>query len=173
MVERFHCQLKASLATRLKGPGWMAQLPWVMFGIRAAHKNDVGALPAEMVYGTQLHLPGQFQGPTRTGTVAVTFLDDLRRAMTELHPTPTVHHRPNTPPQPHIPAGLQDCRMVFIQKDGQIPPLSFKYEGLYEVVERVAKFFKVRIGSKTNTVSIDRLKPVTLEENTGPAQVPR
>ena len=64
MVERFHRQLKASLSARLTGPNWVSQLPWVLLGVRAAHKEDVGASPAELVYGTELHLPGQFRNTT-------------------------------------------------------------------------------------------------------------
>ena len=57
LLERFHRQLKASLSAHLSGHNWMDQLPWVMLRIRAAHKDDLGASPVEMVYRTPLVLP--------------------------------------------------------------------------------------------------------------------
>ena len=40
LVERFHRHLKLSLNARLKGPNWVYELPWVLFGIRTAPKED-------------------------------------------------------------------------------------------------------------------------------------
>ena len=39
--------------------GWMGRLPHVLLGIRTAQKEDTGFSPAEVVYGTNLVLPGQ------------------------------------------------------------------------------------------------------------------
>ena len=39
--------------------GWMGRLPHVLLGIRTAQKEDTGFSPAEIVYGTDLVLPGQ------------------------------------------------------------------------------------------------------------------
>ena len=38
---------------------WMGRLPHVLLGIRTAQKEDTGFSPAEIVYGTDLVLPGQ------------------------------------------------------------------------------------------------------------------
>ncbi len=54
MVERFHCQLKASLRARLINQQWMIRLPWVLLGVRAASKEECGLSSAEMVYGVPL-----------------------------------------------------------------------------------------------------------------------
>ena len=86
MVERFHRQLQASLTACLTGPSWSQQVPWVLLGIRAVHKADMGASPAEMVYGTKLHLPGQLQLPAEAQGAVGPFLEDLRKAMAELRP---------------------------------------------------------------------------------------
>ena len=173
MVERFHRQLKASLAARLTGPNWATQLPWVLLGIRAAHKDDLDALPAEMVYGTELHLQGQFWAPAEGNPAAGPFLDDLKRAMAELRPTPTAPHQPAEPRPTRIPEDLRTCPMVFVRQDGHRAPLSARYDGPYQVLARRDKFFRLQLGDREDTMAIDRLKPSTLEQDTPPAQPPR
>ena len=175
MVERFHRQLKASLTARLTGPNWATQLPWVLLGIRAAHKDDLDALPAEMVYGTELHLPGQFWAPAEGNPAAGPFLEDLRRAMTGLRPTPTAHHQPTHPRPTNIPEDLRTCPMVFICRDGHRVPLSHSgtHDGPYRVLARENKYFRIQLGDREDTVAIDQLKPATLDQDTPPAQPPR
>ncbi|GFR97974.1 Pol polyprotein [Elysia marginata] len=41
LVERFHRTLKAALKTRLKGPNWADELPWVLLGLRTVPKEDL------------------------------------------------------------------------------------------------------------------------------------
>jgi hypothetical protein len=59
MVECFHCQLKEALRSRECGINWAAHLPWVLMGLRATPKDDSGISSVELVYGQELHLPGQ------------------------------------------------------------------------------------------------------------------
>ena len=169
MVERFHRQLKASLTARLTGPNWTTQLPLVLLGIPAAHKDDLDASPAEMVYGIELQLPGQFRAPAEGNPAAGPFLEDLRRAMTRLQPTPTAHHQPTDPRPTNIPEDLRACPMVFIHRDGHRAPLSHRYDGPYRVLVRENKYFRIQLGDREDTVAIDRLKPATLEQDTPPA----
>ena len=42
MVQHFHRQLKAALRARCSGEAWMEQLPWVLLGLHAALKDEVG-----------------------------------------------------------------------------------------------------------------------------------
>jgi hypothetical protein len=58
MVERTHCQLKDALRAQLEGPRWPEHLPWVLFGLRAAPKEDSDLSSAELVLGMLLTLPG-------------------------------------------------------------------------------------------------------------------
>ena len=59
-VERMHRCLKNSLRARLLGrANWLAELPWVMLGLRAAAKLDTGVSPSMLVTGQQPALPGQ------------------------------------------------------------------------------------------------------------------
>ena len=66
LVERFHRHLKSSLKSRLKGPNWVDELPWILLGFRTAPKEDLHCSMAELVYGTPLTLPGEFITPSQT-----------------------------------------------------------------------------------------------------------
>ena len=54
MVERFHRDMKAALRSRLNGPNWVDELPWVLHGLRTAPNEDLHTSAAEMVRGTPL-----------------------------------------------------------------------------------------------------------------------
>ena len=71
---------------------------------------------------------------------------------------PPPHHV--TPPSARVPTALASAEYVFVREDASILPLSQLYHGLYEVLSHQDKFFSLEIGSKQDTVSIDRLKPV-------------
>ena len=49
--------------------------------------------------------------------------------------------------------------IVFVREDASIPFLAPLYRGVYLVLERKSKFFRLQIGSKSDVVSVDRLKP--------------
>ena len=66
MVERFHRQLKAALKAQPNPDAWRDTLPLILLGICTALKEDISATTAEMVYGTTLHLPGEFVNPSPT-----------------------------------------------------------------------------------------------------------
>ncbi|XP_058800315.1 uncharacterized protein LOC131669457 [Phymastichus coffea] len=59
MVERFHRTLKAALMCHAQ-TSWPESLPLVILGLRNCYKEDLQASPAEMVYGTSLHILGEF-----------------------------------------------------------------------------------------------------------------
>ena len=59
-IERMHRCLKNSLWSRLLGKSnWMAELPWVMLGLRATSNLDTGVSPSILATGQQPTLPGQ------------------------------------------------------------------------------------------------------------------
>ena len=62
---------------------------------------------------------------------------------------------------------------MFIREDSSKPPLSPLYRGPYKVLSRTPKYFVVQIGSKHDTVSVDRLKPVISETPVVPQLPPR
>jgi hypothetical protein len=65
MIERFNRQLKNALKAHECGAAWNEHVPWVMFGLRAALKEDCGESAAEAVFGEKLMLPNQYQGESR------------------------------------------------------------------------------------------------------------
>jgi hypothetical protein len=48
---------------------------------------------------------------------------------------------------------------VYVRCGGALPPLAPLYVGPYEVLERADKHFRLAVGGREETVSIDRLKP--------------
>ena len=46
-----------------------------------------------------------------------------------------------------------------MRRGGALPPLAPLYVGPYEVLERADKYFRLAVGGREETVSLDRLKP--------------
>jgi len=57
------------------------------------------------------------------------------------------------------PAALLQASHVYVRRGGTLPPLAPLYVGPYEVLERTDKYFRLAVGGREETVSIDRLKP--------------
>ena len=66
LVERFHRRLKESLIALCRDK-WFWRLPCSLLAIRTALKTDLGASPADLVYGKGLALPGESKRPPRSG----------------------------------------------------------------------------------------------------------
>ena len=92
MVERFHRDMKAALRSRLNGPNWVDELPWVLLGLRKAPKEDIHTSAAEMVYGTPLTVPGDCVGPSDDPVAAAELFRNLRDEVLKLRPTPVLQH---------------------------------------------------------------------------------
>ena len=54
---------------------------------------------------------------------------------------------------------LMEASHVYIRRRGAITALAPLYTSQYKVLARQAKFFKLEIGGRQETVSVDRLKP--------------
>jgi len=72
-----HRQLKAALKVKLTGQHWVNELLLVMLGVHTAWREDYECSPAELVYGTTLHLPGEFFEAPRTPVLDQGYLHDL------------------------------------------------------------------------------------------------
>lgn len=155
LVERMHRQLKASLMARLKDANWMNELPMVMLGIRTAWREDAGCSPAELVYGTTLHIPGEFFVSPRTSTLAPGFLGNLQETMRQIQPQLPKYH---TTPTTYLPADLGHTGYVYVRVDSHRKPLQRPYSGPYKVIKTGEKCFDVEIKGKKETVTVDRLK---------------
>jgi hypothetical protein len=154
LVERFHRRLKDSLRARAASADWFAHLPWVMLGLRTQWRADADFTPAEAVFGSQPVLPGQYLGGDES--TSPSFLADFQGVLAARRPLPTAHHVPPGPPT--LPEELLLSRFVLVRHDGVQPPLSPLYDGPYLVLERSLHFFKIQLGTRTDTVSTHRLK---------------
>jgi hypothetical protein len=57
------------------------------------------------------------------------------------------------------PPALLSAAFVYIRKGSTVPPLSPLYSGPYRVLASGPKVFRLQVGEREETVSIDRLKP--------------
>jgi hypothetical protein len=155
MVERVHQQIKNALRSRECGPNWSAHLHWVLLGLRAAPKESSAISSAELVYGSPLVLPGQFHAK-QTDLIME---DDVPQPAVR-DPPPT---RPLAPAQAtaKIPESIQRASHVFVRRGASGTPLTPLYSGPYKVLRRGLKSVDIEVGGRTETVSVDRLKPHT------------
>ena len=164
LVERFHRRLKESIiALGADNPeDWFWKLPMVMLSIRTTLKPDVGASPADLVYGEGLAVPGEAL-PANPATDAqllcqrAAALADMRLEVARLQPVQTSAHRR---PLVHLPEDLETCSHVFVRRGGIKSTLASPYIGPYRVVSRNSVNFIVAIAGRQNeTVAICRVKP--------------
>lgn len=157
-IERFHRTLKQSIKAHAKSD-WIAVLPPVLLGLRCAMRdNKISA--AYLVYGTSLRIPGEFfTSNTNTPPDEDTFILQLKRKFEHIRPVEVTHKSTqNTFVSPELPKASH----VFIRFDAVKKPLQMPYDGPFEVLQRMDKFYKVDVRGKPTTISIDRLKPAFL-----------
>ena len=164
MVERFHRRLKESLiALGNEDPeDWYWRLPCSMLAIRTTLKPDLGASPADLVYGEGLAVPGELlQGSPAVESQLVrqreAALADMRIHVSRLQPVQTSAHRR---PVIQLPEELQTCTHVFVRRPGYPTSLAAPYTGPYKVLERSELNFKLAMpGRAHEVIHISRLKP--------------
>ena len=165
LVERMHRRLKEALIAlgAESSDQWFWRLPCVLLAIRTTMKPDVGASPADLVFGEGLAVPGETL-PSNPGTDPQlarqrnAALADARLAVARLQPTQTSAHRV---PLIHLPQELSTCTHVFVRRGGIQPSLSAPYVGPYRVISRNSVNFKLAIpGRAHEVVAICRVKPV-------------
>ena len=160
LVERFHRHLKSALRARLSGPNWTQELPWVLLGLRTAPKEDLGCSSAELVYGAPLTVPGDFTPNTKENSDYQNQLQRLREQVRSLAPVPTSRHGTV---HGSVPSDLQLAKFIFIRRDAHRGPFQRPYEGPFKVIQPGSKTFLIDIGGRTETISVDRLKPAHLD----------
>nr|VZI36318.1 unnamed protein product [Spirometra erinaceieuropaei] len=109
---------------------------------------DIGCTAADLVYGTSLRLPGDY-------------VEQLRSVMRNLRATP----RRASPANSFIPPGLDKCDFVLVRHDAVRRPLQPPYDGPYKVLRRSDKDVVIDRNGKTDTVSIDRVKPASIDDS--------
>ena len=157
MVERFHRQLKTSIRASGDSTHWSDRLPIILLGLRTTKKEDHDFSPSELVYGQDIRLPSEMIIPTSDSDISDpgNMVDKLRLHFKDIKPQET---RPSTS-KSFIPKGLTDCDKVFVRVDKVKPSLGSPYEGPYDVIRRLRKYYIVNVNGKHQSVSIDRLKP--------------
>ena len=148
MVERLHRQMKEALRARNAATAWIDHLPWVMLGIRATPKDDSGVSAAQAALGHQLSVPGQLPPP----------LDFAAAAGSSNKAAIPVSWRSYAQAVAGGSSPLDAADFVYVRRGGAHPPLADSYSGPFQVLERGSKFFRLRMGTREDTVSRDRLK---------------
>jgi RNase H-like domain found in reverse transcriptase/Reverse transcriptase (RNA-dependent DNA polymerase)/Integrase zinc binding domain/Integrase core domain len=166
IIERVHRRLKASLTARCASPDWVAHLPWFLLSFRSTPHEISNLSPAEAVFGTPLVLPAQF--PAAPEDNSNNFLTKISHTLSGSLSTP-----PPTKNTPDIPLPLLKTPYVLIRTPPNKTPLSPAYSGPYLVLRRSPHSFLLQIGSKTDSISIHRLKPASMPPNSSPALPPK
>ncbi|GFY66646.1 gag-Pol polyprotein [Trichonephila inaurata madagascariensis] len=168
MVERLHRTLKQAI--RCHDTKWTESLPVVLLGLRACIKEDLNASCAEMVFRKTIVLPGEFFEPSsQTPTDPSEFLLRQRETFRTLKPTPASCHSSTSC---FVHTAFKTCSHVFVRVEGLKPSLTATYQGPFEVLSRTDKHFTIKINDRTSTISIDRLKPAFLLNDTDSTKEP-
>jgi transposase InsO family protein len=155
MVERLHRTMKAALMCH-GDESWSDNLPAVLLGLRCHFKEDLGATPAELVYGEPIRVPGEFLSPTTPCTNTPEFLHQLRQQISKLQPAAPSRHSAQ---KVFVFKELASASHVFLRTDSLRAALQPPYTGPHEVLSRTDKTFKLLVNRKAVVVSADRLKP--------------
>jgi cleavage and polyadenylation specificity factor subunit 1 len=155
VVERLHRTLKAAIMCHADEK-WTEALPLVLLRIRTAYKEDLQSSTAELIYGEPLRVPGELLVPAALKVKTSVFIQQLRRHMDQLRPTPAACH---ASPATLVHKDLWDSTHVFLWQDAIRCALEPLYSGLHKVVARMDKTLKFVVCGRQVTVSADRVKP--------------
>jgi transposase InsO family protein len=148
-IERAHRTLKAIL--RARGNNWQTELPLALLAMHVA-PDDQGLSPFTRLTGEQPMIPKLLTTDSDPATIRLTVDELLAKAKAT--------ERPHRPARIHVPHDLNVSNKVWVRVDRVRNPLEAPYSGPYDVVSRNPKHFVIRYNSgRTDTVSIDRLKP--------------
>lgn len=160
MVERWHRSLKSAIKCH-ETQNWAEVLPMILLGLRASYKEDIQASAAELVFGTNLKLPGEyftFEDPIGCPQM---FAEKLRERMRQVRGSATAHHIKT---KTFIHKDLENATHVFIRVDRPRGPLERPYEGPFRIIERISDFlYRVDYKGQPEEINTDRLKPAFME----------
>lgn len=159
LIERLHRTIKTAIKCH-NSKNWVDLLPTILLAHRSALKEDIGATPAEMIYGSSLRLPGELFENSKFVPQHET-IQKLKTIMNNLQPTSTSNHSSRRPV--FVQKDLQVCKYVFLRNDAVKPPLTPPYEGPYLIVKKKTSTFIIQIKGKDSEVSIARLKAAFVE----------
>ena len=146
-----------------------------MLAIRSTLKPDLGASPADLVFGEQLAVPGESlpSDPAPEDQLSrqrAAALADIRVEVSRLRPVATSANRQH---MVHLPQELETCTHVFVRRGGVQPSMSSPYVGPFRVISRDSHNFKIAVPGRPNeTISIARVKPCFSDMNDAEAEIP-
>ena len=154
-IERFHRTLKEAIMAT-SPDDWYTALPLVLLSLRNTFKEDLGASPANLVYGTDLTAPYDLIAkPDMPAELPLDFAQKLKKVL-DMKSKPTKPHNTDTS---EIPTKLMKANYVFMAK-GQFATKGTKHTGPHKVVKRGLRTFDIiNERGKTVTVSVDHIKP--------------
>jgi hypothetical protein len=126
----------------------------VLLGLRAAPKEEANVSSGEVMFGEPLVLPAQAQQPPTCTSAAPAIPSTVRTWAEVASSRPKFQH-------------------VYVRCGPASGPLAAKYNGPYRVLEQREKIIKLQIGTRTDWVSMDRVKPHTGNAELEPAQPPQ
>lgn len=162
MVERFHRFLKSGLMAHKKD--WMDVLPIVLLGIRTQVKEELMASPADLMFGTNLSLPGDLIADNDVPIDTNEFLAKLRIKM-KVNRSGLTRPPPNI--QEFIPDSLRQVKFVWLKKENRgslVPP----WHGPFKVIQLKDKSVIVQTANGPNEVSLENVKPAFVEDDSQP-----
>ena len=158
MVERFHRQLKSSLKASPHPERWTDMIHLALLGIRTTLKEDLKCTAAELVYGTSLRLPGEFFTPQAiSNTDPASYVTQLKSTMRALRGRRSLNSNCRQD------RSLRAATHVFVRHDAVRKPLQPPYDGPYRVLDRSDRFYTLDLNGRTDSVSVDRLKPAHID----------
>ena len=140
-LERWHRCLKNSLRSRLLGrQNWVAELPWVLLGLRAAPNLDTGVSPALMVTGQLPALPGHLVIPRDDIPNHSAFSERLSEAKRAQPFIGNPWHGGESSLH-YTLQNLAEAAEVLVRRDRLQSSLAPKFDGPFRVVSRSNKQF--------------------------------
>ena len=157
LIERQHRIIKDALRAHAitDNHSWLQKLPFILLNIRSSLREDVKKSSAQIVFGTDLALPGDLLMPYGQRE-EVNIFDYAEKLKSFMQHNTGINSR-TYPDKHYLDPKLRSCSHVFIRNDRK-RGLEPNYLGPYKVIRRLHKVFVVELPRGNDTVSIDRLK---------------
>lgn len=94
IVKCWHRDLKSAFRCH-NDINWLDKFPMVLLGLRKVYKEDLKVSPAEYLYSTLLHFPGEFFTDKCPPQDRTFFLQSFKLHMQQLKPAPATQHSTN------------------------------------------------------------------------------
>ena len=152
----------------------MRILPWILIARRTSLHSELKTTPAQVVFGDDPRLPGDIIPPMSSGETLEDLLTRVK-ANAERPPSQTALHR-KLPV--FFPAKATTATHVYT-KCAKLTPLSAKYDGPFEIIERLGKScLKIKVAEYQDGTPRTEIRhwrtcwPASVTEDTTPAVRP-